>query len=206
VWHDFPGLSADVVVTSESGPLAGKATVDGEGNVSLEMDKSATAEWVEEQLQTLVQHRMPDGEVAEGTITYPDRDDTHPLGRRVDLGDATTQSVYRIKNDVIMEVNRNAGPMRFTISVLETSRNAENKYLPRSFTMNFFDVQSGDLKTSLGYFNDWQRIGTFDLPKTILETGAHRGGAHTRQITFSNCRLLDRSSPQAKTGSLQGSR
>ena len=150
-------------------------TIDGDGNVSLEMPKSAVADWVEEQLQTLVQHRMPDGEVTEGTITYAERDDVHPLGRKIDLGDPTTQSVYRIKDDVIMEVNRNAGPMRFTITVLEISRNAENKYLPRSFTMNFFDKNSGDLKSSLAYFNDWQRVGASIYQRRSLKRGHNAG-------------------------------
>ncbi len=90
-----------------------------------------------------------------------------------------------------MEVNRSAGPtMRFTISVLEIERNPEGKYLPRSFTMNFFDSKTGELQTSLGYLNAWQRVDGFDLPRTIVEVDAHRGGASTRQITFSNCRLL----------------
>lgn len=199
VWKQFPGFAADVIVTSESGPVTGKIKIDGDGNVSLDMPKSSISEWVEEQLNTLVQHRMPDGEVSEGTITYADGEHTHPLGRKIDLGDASSGSIYRVKDDVIMEVNRNAGPLRFTISVLEITRNAENKYLPRSFTMNFFDATSGDLKTSLGYYNDWQRVGGFDLPKTILETGAQRGGARTRQILFQNCHLLDRAAVQAQT-------
>ena len=52
-----------------------------------------------------------------------------------------------------MEVNRSAGKLRFTISVLEIERNAEDKYLPRAFTMNFFDAASGEFKMSLGYWN-----------------------------------------------------
>ena len=31
----------------------------------------------------------------------------------------------------------------------------ENKYLPRAFTMNFFDAKSGALQLSLGYWNEW---------------------------------------------------
>ncbi len=89
-----------------------------------------------------------------------------------------------------MEVNRSMGPMRFTISVLEIVRNAEHKYLPRAFTMNFFDAKSGELKTSLGYWNDWQRVGAFDLPKTIIEIDARKGGASTKDISFENCRLV----------------
>jgi hypothetical protein len=135
---------------------------------------------------------MPDGEVAEGRVTYVDSNESHPLGRKIDLGNPATESAYRIKDGVILEVNRKMGSLRFTISVLEIVRNAEDKYLPRSFTMNFFDGASGELKTSLAFRNDWQRVGAFDLPKTILEITSEKGGATTRQIVFSNCRLLER--------------
>jgi hypothetical protein len=47
------------------------------------------------------------------------------------------------------------------------------------------------LRASLGYWNDWQRVGAYDLPRTILEIGARAGGTAARQITFSNCRLLE---------------
>jgi hypothetical protein len=199
VWRAFPGFATEITVTSETERLHGTCRVDESGTVSLEIPPSPLKDWVEEQLQTLVQHRMPDGEVAEGKVVYADRDLSHPLGRKIDLGDPVTQSVYRVKDDVITEVSRNSAATRFTISVLEVSRNAENKYLPRSFTMNFFDARAGELKTSLAYFNDWQRLGNFDLPKTILESLARSGGARCRKIEFSNCRLLDSATREAAT-------
>lgn len=192
IWHDFPGFTAGLAVTSGGELVKGKVAIDANGTVELDMPKSPLADWVEEQLNSLVQHRMPDGEVAQGEVKYADNDLTHPLGRKIDLGDPSLQSAYRLKDNVIMEVNRSMGPMRFTISVLEIVRNAENKYLPRSFTMNFFSAKSGELKTSLGYLNEWQRVGAFDLPKTIVEVSAQQGGAGTKQIVFSNCKLIDK--------------
>ncbi len=191
IWSDFPGFKADLKVLSGDKATDAKVTIDADGVVTLEMPKSDVSDWVEEQLNSMVQHRMPDGEVTQGDVTFAETEATHPLGRKIDLGDPSLQSAYRIKDDVIMEVNRTAGPtMRFTISVLEIERNAENKYLPRSFTMNFFDAKSGDLRTSLGYFNSWQRVGAFDLPKQIIEVDAHKGGASTKEIAFSNFELL----------------
>lgn len=191
LWNDFPGFSTTLTVTDGGKQITGKATIDANGTVELDMPKSPVADWVEEQLNSLVQHRMPDGEVAQGQVTYSDEDTSHPLGRKIDLGDPSLQSAYRLKDDVIMEVNRSMGPMRFTISVLEIVRNAENKYLPRSFTMNFFDAKTGELRTGLAYWNDWQRVGKFDLPKTITEVAAKKGGASTRQIAFSDVKLLE---------------
>ena len=124
-------------------------------------------------------------------MRYADETGSHPLGRKIELHDGDQNSAYRLKDDVIMEVNRSAGPMRFTISVLEIERNAEQKYLPRSFTMNFFDAESGQLRSSLGYFNSWQRVGQLDLPKTILEVDARQGTPTTKQIVFDNCHLIE---------------
>lgn len=186
---DFPGFTADLGISGDGQQLTGKLTIDAEGDVSVELSKSPLADWAEEQLHSLVQHRMPRGEVVQDKVTYSDDDTAHPLGRKIDLGDPNLQSAYRIKDDVIMEVNRSMGKQRFTISVLEIERNAENKYLPRAFTMNFFDSASGDLKMSLGYWNSWQRVGKFDLPKSILEVAAHKGTTAAREIDFRDVRL-----------------
>jgi hypothetical protein len=192
IWNDFPGFVADVNVTANGGSAAGHATIKSDGTVDLDMPASSLKDWAQEQLQSMVQHRMPDGEVNTGKVTYRDDDQTHPLGRQIDLGDPDLESRYRIKDDQILEVSRKMGPMRFVISVLETIRNDEGKYLPQAFTMNFFDGASGTLKTSLAFRNDWQRVGEFDLPKRVLETNAQNGLVTTREMLFSNCRLLDR--------------
>jgi len=190
MWEEFPGFTADLTIHADSQDVKAKVEINADGNVSLTMEKGVLADWVEEQLNSLVQHRMPDGEVTQNAVTFSDQDMTHPLGRKIDLGDPDLQSAYRLKDDAIMEVNRVMGPMRFTISVMEIERNAENKYLPRSFTMNFFDGKSGELRTSLAYWNAWQRIGKFDLPKTILEINASKGGSSTKVIDFSNVQLV----------------
>lgn len=190
IWHDFPGFTSDLVVHAGGEEIKGKVTIDADGIVALDMPKSAATNWVEEQLNSLVQHRMPDGEVTQGDVKFAEADTHHPLGRKIDLGDPSLQSAYRIKDDVIMEVNRSMGPLRFTISVLEIERNPEHKYLPRSFTMNFFDSKTDELRSSLGYWNSWQRVGGFDLPEKIIEVDAHKGGANTKEIVFNNCQLL----------------
>ncbi len=189
LWKDFPGFAADVTITGAGEEFSAKVTIDADGGVTLDAPKSSLADWAEEQLASLVQHRMPDGEVSDRRVVYADSDLTHPLGRKIDLGDPERHSAYRLKDDVIWEVNRSLGKRRFTISVLEIERNAEHKYLPRSFTMNFFDSASGQLQTSLGYWNEWQRIGNFDLPKTIVEVTAGDGTTAVRRIVFKDCRL-----------------
>jgi hypothetical protein len=181
-----------VTVYAGDQKVSGKLTIDSDGGVTLDMPASPLRDWAEEQLTSLVQHRMPDGEISTGEVTYADDEVDHPLGRKINLGDPDLQSAYRIKDDVIREVNRSMGKTRFTISVLEFVRNAENQYLPRSFAMNFFDSASGELRASLAYRNDWQRVGNFDVPERILEIDARQGGSSTKEIVFNNCRLIEK--------------
>ncbi len=190
IWKEFPGYAADVTVTAGDQRIVGRVTIDASGVATLEAPASALTAWTEEQLASLVQHRMPDGEISEGAIRWAEADMSHPLGRLIDLGDPHLKSAYRLKDDVIMEVNRQMGPdLKFTISVLEIVRNTENKYLPRSFVMNFFDTKTGEIKTSLAFLNEWQRVGQFDLPSKIVEVNSAGGVSTTRQLEFTNLKL-----------------
>ncbi len=110
VWRDFPGCSADVLVSIGGRQASGRMTIESQGTVSLELPDSSTRPWAEETLNSLVQHRMPDDTIGQGSkVKYADSDVTHPQGRKIDLGDPELSSVYRIKNDVITEVNRKMG-------------------------------------------------------------------------------------------------
>jgi hypothetical protein len=189
VWQGFPGFSADINVNLNGRQAAGRLVVEPQGTVTLEFPDPVLREWAEEQLNSLVQHRMPEDNVQPGKVKYADNDLTHPMGRKIDLGDLEVNSVYRIRDDVITEVSRKMGKTRFTISVLEVMRDPDDKYLPRSFTMNLFDAATSELKISRGFWNDWQRVGNFDLPKIITEVVTHDGAVETRQMTLSNWRL-----------------
>ncbi|HTU26435.1 MAG TPA: DUF3386 family protein [Pirellulales bacterium] len=199
IWHNFPGFTADLTASGEEGELQAKATIDSAGTVTLSGERSSLHDWAEQQLESLVQHRMPDGEVAEGKVTFIDEASPHPLGRMIDLGDEERQSRYRLKDDVIRQVDRRMGPERFTISVLAIERNREEKYLPRAFTMSFWDEKSGELKRTLAFWNTWQRVGDFDLPEQIVEVSADDRGSKTRALTLSDQRLLTgRPTPASK--------
>jgi hypothetical protein len=199
IWRDFPGFTTDVVVRGDDGKLEARATIDAAGTVELSGERSALHDWAQDQLQSLVQHRMPDGEITEGDVTFVAEPVMHPLGRLIDLGDEQRQSRYRLNGDVITEVNRLMGPQRFTISVLSIHRNGEGKYLPEAFTMSFWDVKTGELKETRAFWNSWRRVGDFDLPERILEIAAGEQGAKTKELMFQNQRLLDRRKKAAST-------
>ena len=148
VWtKDFPGFKADAVVTIDGETKRGKLKIDAAGSVELAMPDSKPADWARDQFESMVQHRKPDGQVAEGKVVFADDDTANPQGRKIMLGD-DRRSSYRIKNNAIMEVTRGGDPLWFTISVLEVQWNPEKKYLPRSFVINYFDTKSGQLRES----------------------------------------------------------
>ncbi len=190
VWtKGFPGFKADAVVTIDGETKTGKLKIDSSGTVELAMPEGKPADWARDQMESMVQHRMPDGQVSEGNVMFVDNDCANPLGRRIALGD-DRESSYRIKDGVIREVRRGDDATRFTISVLEVEWNAEKKYLPRSFAMNYFDSKTGELRESHAFHNKWLRLGGFDLPKLILEIAVERKSTSVRQVELKNLELL----------------
>ncbi len=192
IWpKEFPGFKAETIATVDGETKTGKLEIDATGTVELAMPKGKPADWARDQLEAMVRHRMPDGEVSEGNVVFADNDRANPLGRRIALGD-DRESSYRIKDGAIMEVRRAAGPMRFTISVLEIEWNPDKKYLPRSFVVNYIDSKTGELRESHAFLNTWHRLGGFDLPQRILEIAVERGSTSIRQVELKNVELLKR--------------
>ncbi len=192
VWEHFPGFTADVTVQIDDKEEKGKVTVDEHGTVTSSLKNEKLREWVDEQLGSLVDHRMPSVPEDEQP-TLADDDVDHPLGRLIRLGDAKYESSYRIRDDMVTEVNRRAGSEKFTISVFETDRNNEGKYLPRTFSATFWDAKTGQIKSSSTYLNTWTRVGNFDLPDRLLEVETTPGERHVKEMTFHDYALLDKS-------------
>lgn len=189
VWEHFPGFAADISVSIDGKTETGSLSVDDSSSATVKLNDEKLREWAEEQASTLVQHRLP-AEFSDEKPTFADHEESHPLGRLIQLGDSDYSSVYRIRDNMVMEVNRHAGPVRFTISVLETQLNSEGKYLPRVFGMTTWDEKTGEVKSSSTYLNTWKRVSNFDLPERILEVQTGPGDRHVREIKFTNYQLL----------------
>ena len=192
VWEHFPGFTAKVTVRIDDNVERGTVAVDEHGTVTSQLKDDKLRQWADEQLGSLVDHRLPSVPDDESPI-LADNDVDHPLGRLIRLGDAKYDSSYRIRDDVVTEVNRRAGPEKFTISVFETDRNKEGKYLPRTFSATFWDAKTGEIKTSSSYLNTWKRVGTFDLPDRFLEVETTPGERHVKEMTFTDYSLHEKS-------------
>jgi hypothetical protein len=187
VWEDFPGFTADLAVQYNDKRAAGKLTISGDGDVILKMPEFEGTQWLQTYLESVVQHRMsgdPDSE----NVRYAGAADGHPLGRKIALGDGQQDSVYRIGADVVREVNRRAGPGRFTISVLEVQRNQEGKYLPVYYTMTFWNA-AGKVTSTSTTQDSWVRVGSFDLPRHTLQVTTADDRHDVKLLEFSNHQL-----------------
>lgn len=189
VWHDFPGFEADLALYAEGRKQHGKVRIAAEGEVTLTGFQLKDEKAVAGPLRSLVAHRRPGGE-SDDRVSFADSQADHPLGRLIKLDyDSAMASAYRIKDDVIREVNRQMDGGRFTISVFEVNRNPEGKYLPGFYTVNFWN-QDGSLRSSSAVRETWVRVGQFDLPATHAAVFAGANEHRNVSMTFSNHKLL----------------
>ena len=178
-WNDFPGLTARVTLYDGQRSQQGQLEISADGEVQLEVPGDADLAWAERKLASLAAHRMPSGD-AEYDVSYADDDRHHPLGRLITFNEDRLHSVYRVKDDVITEVHRTMGKTRFTISVVEVQRNHQRKYLPRTYSVSYWDAEGGQLRSTDTVHLVWSRAGGFDVPQRV--TTIHVGGDRTRTV------------------------
>jgi hypothetical protein len=196
-WKNFPGFSATIQGNLDGRRFEGTVSIDAKGKIDFsDTDPTRTeavAGWVEEQLESIVLHRLarpaPAGEQAKPVLRFGDAKDDHPLGRLLIFDGGKFASSYRVMDKQIMVVNRNVGKENMTITVLQNDRNAEGLFLPRSYTVQYWDATSGELKRTETVQDRWQRVGSWDLPGQHTVTHATAAGLSVRSITLTKHQL-----------------
>jgi hypothetical protein len=195
-WRHFPGFTARIAGNLDGRAFTGKVEIDAKGEVSFSDDKQDREEsvsgWVQEQLESIVLHRMarpasPDR--ARPVLRFGESRADHPFGRLLIFDGGKFASSYRIKERQIMVVNRDMGKENMTITTLENHKNAEGKYLPKSYVVRYWDAQSGRLTRSETVQDEWQRLGSWDLPVSRTVTAASDAGLSTKSFTLSKHEL-----------------
>ena len=118
-----------------------------------------------------------------------DDDDHHPLGRLLVVDGGRFASSYRIKDRLITVVNRALGRANLTILTLDHERNAEGRFLPRSYIVQTWDATTGDLKGVETVQDRWVRVSSFDLPAAHTVTMTSDSGFRIRSFELSGHRL-----------------
>lgn len=195
VWEDFSGLQGNLTVSDNGNIVEAPFSINAEGEVTLKLADGPARKWLIMYLESMVQHRLPTANIKED-VKYVSDNDEHPLGVKLSLGDGEEMdSHYRVRDNVVREVNRRAGKGRFTISVLESQENPEGKYLPTVFTVNTWNGE-GDLVSSLTEHDTWGRLGKLDVPQRVVQTSAGKDKVVVRTIDFKNLEI-----PKARTAS-----
>jgi uncharacterized GH25 family protein len=189
VWRNFPGFEADLVLFAEGREHKGRIHVAADGQVTLHGLELKDEKPLLGTLRSLVGHRLSSGE-GDDHGSFADAQTDHPLGRLIKLDSGSAMaSTYRVKGDVIHEVNRQGENGRFTITVFDVHRNPEGKHLPGYYTVSYWN-KDGSLKSSSVIRESWTRVGHLDLPAKY--DAVYTGSSEHRNLSmvFSNHKLL----------------
>jgi hypothetical protein len=192
-WQGMPGFTARIQGKVGGRPFTGTVTVSAKGELDLDIDDDALHSWVEDHLGSVVLHRGGGPRGAGKTkpvLRFADGETDHPLGRLVMFEGGRFASSYRIKDGQIRVVNREMAGRHMTITVLDTERNAEGRFLPHSYTVQYWDAATGALQRAETVRQTWQRVGGWDLPASYAVTAASDTGLAVRNFTLSGHKLL----------------
>jgi hypothetical protein len=143
--------------------------------------------WALEMVTNMLGHRRPASFVqgdGRWSITFGSEDNS-PAGRKVLLNDPM-QSSYRIRNGRVSEVSRSAGDQRFTISIMEETEAESGRYLPRHFTVTYFDAKTGAIRRTDSFTDEYRKISGAWVPASRRLIRAENGQVVTRVIEFKN--------------------
>jgi hypothetical protein len=198
-WQNFPGFRAKVAGSVDGRPFSGEVKVAADGSVQLTSDDEATHDWVEEQLASIAMHRAASTRQASTAqaverprLHFGDDDEHHPLGRLLVFEGGHFASSYRVKDRQISVVNRAMGRENMTITVLDNERTGDGHFLPRSYTVHYWDDASGRLLRSEAIDDRWGHVGDFDLPAAHTVTVSSDAGQSVRSILLSEHDLATR--------------
>jgi hypothetical protein len=192
-WRDFPGFRAEINGELDGRPFQGKVTVRADGSLDVQTFDPVAKPWVKDQLESLIMHRLAtsggSSDEREARLRFADAADGHPLGRLVTVEGDQMGSSYRIKDRQIMVVNRRMGKQNMTITVLDNEKNAEGRFLPHSYVVQYWDTATGKLNRVQTFQERSTRVGSWDLPTLRSILTASESGLSVRMVQFSKLML-----------------
>jgi hypothetical protein len=195
-WKNFPGFTAEIAGEFDGRPFDGTVTVAADGSIKLTTQETVVAPWVTEQLESIAMHRGAGSSAADSAgrakpvLRFADDRADHPLGRLLAFEGGSFASSYRVRDKQIMVVNRHVGSSNMTITVLDNDRNADGQFLPRSYTVQYWDAATGDLRRTETVQDRWLRAGTFDLPASHMVSTANESVLTVRRFVLTKHALL----------------
>ncbi|MGH9785202.1 MAG: DUF3386 family protein, partial [Terriglobia bacterium] len=139
--NEFPGFQADLEVFYKNQVHRGLVTVSAGGGVKVDLPDADAKDWASATLSSLAMHsRSSDFDKTDDRYAIVFGPDDHsPLGRLIELQKDPYHSSYRVRDNIITQVNRRMGKQRFTIDVLHIGRDESGHKTSESFVVNTFD-------------------------------------------------------------------
>lgn len=183
---DFPGFAADAVFQYGGKEVRGTITVDREYKITYALGDPEAEKALQGSFGSLIMHRR--GGSPKYAANWRDNE-VHPMGRAINLNDES-ESFYRIRDRQIMQVNRLMGPLRFTTNVLENERTPGNTFLPRAWTVSYYNRETGALVRTSATFSTWAWVGQVFVPAILETVNAGPDKNDVTELRLSNHRLL----------------
>lgn len=170
--------------------IKGSFSYDPAGGVSTDLTgDEESKKWVEGQIKSLVMHRAAGRfEDGDGAHEMEFTGSETALGKQILVKDPS-KTRYRVKDGQILEVERNMGPTRLLVSVLDSIKTSPGKSLATQMMVYTYDMGSGAIKSSSlisDAFVDNQGVW---LPTMRRVAQTDKEGSIVRTIKFKNAKL-----------------
>lgn len=188
---DFPGFRSRLVAFKDGTQGEGTMLFRPPITLEIEIGDADLRKAVKRTVRSLLAHRLPhspSGKTVDRQITYA-KEDQHPLGRRIFLGDKYVSS-YRIRDNRILEVDRYMDDEHLVITVMKTEETVFGRHLPNQFFVALFDRDTGRIKQSSAYTDAYRRVGNNYLPESRQIVSTADGRTEILLITWKEMELL----------------
>ena len=185
----FPGFQSQLTVRFDGRVYQGTCLFRPPGTLELEMRDGDLPTTVQATVRSMLLHRVPSSRELTQAARFGEPD-AHPLGREIFLDDRN-DSAYRIRNNRILQVDRQLQNPRLVLTVLSTETTASGRYLPEHVFAVLFDKESGAVREAWTYISRFQQVAGEYLPLSRQVVRTHDGGISTLLVEWHGIELLD---------------